>query len=244
MEQRLRLVSLWALGVAVAIGGVLSVLLWMLRTGGPIAPVAMAYALGGGVATALCLLPVQLVWRRWTLDLITEAARLREISTTDALTGGFNRRQVEKIVAAEMSRASRHDRALSLVMFDLDSFKAVNDSAGHAAGDEVLREVWRCASRVVREIDTVARWGGDEFLLVLPETNAAEAHAIAMRLQDEVQIQLRRRFGVHTPAARVTLSIGITTCLVCGALPVEALVSRADARLYEAKRAGRNRISW
>ncbi len=176
-------------------------------------------------------------------DLARSAAVLSELSTTDVVTGGFNRLHLEKILVVEIVRAARFERPLSLLMFDLDNFKIVNDTHGHAAGDAVLREVWQGAMDMVREIDTVARYGGDEFLIVLPETNAHDAHAIAVRLQHEVNRRLRARFGAHSPEGRVTLSIGATTFHDSEPASNEHLIARADARLYEAKRAGKNRIA-
>ncbi len=195
----------------------------------------------------LCVANFQSLLRRRAFDaafdLAHSAAKLGELSTTDVVTGGFNRLQVEKNLAVEMARAARFERPLSLLMFDLDNFKIVNDTHGHAAGDEILREVWHCAMDTVREIDTVARYGGDEFLIVLPEAGAPDAQAIGERLQSEVTARLGARFGANSPEAGVTLSIGITSFHDREPLPIEQLIARADDRLYEAKRAGKNRIA-
>jgi diguanylate cyclase (GGDEF)-like protein len=104
-----------------------------------------------------------------TFDVMRSATRLQTLSYLDSLTGGFNRRYLEKTMSTEIARATRFARPLSFMMFDLDNFKIVNDTRGHAAGDEVLREVWSAAIGAIREVDTAARYGGDEFCVVLPK---------------------------------------------------------------------------
>lgn len=196
----------------------------------------------------LCVAHFQSLLRRRAFDaafdLAHSAARLSEISATDIVTGGFNRLQLEKNLAVEVARAARFERPLSLLMFDLDNFKKVNDTNGHAAGDEILREVWQCAMDTVREIDTVARYGGDEFLIVLPEAGELDAQAIGERLQSEVTARLSARYGPHSPEAAVTLSIGITAFYDNEPIPIAELIARADSHLYSAKRAGKNRIAF
>ena len=205
------------------------------------------FVLGLTSSFVLCLAHFQSLLRRRAFDaafdLAHSAARLGELSATDIVTGGFNRLQLEKNLAVEIARAARFERPLSLLMFDLDNFKIVNDTHGHAAGDDVLREVWQCAMDTVREIDTVARYGGDEFLIVLPEAGEADAHVIGERLQSEVAARLGARYGAHSPEAGVTLSIGITALRENEPLPIAELIARADERLYDAKRAGKNRIA-
>lgn len=204
------------------------------------------FVLGVTIFLVLCIAHFQGMLRRnafdAAFDLARSAARLSALSTTDVVTGGYNRLQLEQTLSFEIARAARFERPLSLIMFDLDNFKKVNDTHGHTAGDEVLREVWQGAMETIREIDTVARYGGDEFLIVLPETPSGAAHAIANRLQIEVQGRLRRLFGTATPEGRVTLSIGVLTYHGSEPVSIEELVSRADGRLYEAKRSGKNRV--
>lgn len=204
------------------------------------------FVLANTIFLVLCIAHFQSLLRRSAFDaafdLARSAARLSELSTTDVVTGGFNRLQLEQTLAFEIARAARFERPLSLIMFDLDNFKRVNDTRGHAAGDEVLREVWHSAMHTIREIDTVARYGGDEFLIVLPETSREAAHSIAVRLQEEVRERLQRLFGTATPEGQVTLSIGVLTYHDSEPSTIEELIARADARLYEAKRNGKNRI--
>ena len=208
--------------------------------------VSHLFVLALTIFLVLCIAHFQSILRRnafdAAFDLARSAAKLSELSTTDVVTGGYNRLQIEQTLAFEIARAARFQRPLSLIMFDLDNFKKVNDTHGHAAGDRVLREVWNAAMHTIRGIDTVARYGGDEFLIVLPETTASDAHAIAERLQDEVQTRLPRQFGAASPEGLVTLSIGVLTHHDAEPASLDELIAQADARLYQAKRNGKNCI--
>jgi diguanylate cyclase (GGDEF)-like protein len=174
-------------------------------------------------------------------DLALQAARMQQVSATDQLTGGFNRRYIETVLGIELVRGGRFSHPVSILMFDLDNFKPVNDTLGHAAGDEVLRQVWRAAGAALREGDTLARFGGDEFVIVLPETASPAARAIADRLRTAVAAHLRERFGESAIEGRVTLSIGVLTLDGHAPVEVETALARADSLLYEAKRDGKNR---
>jgi diguanylate cyclase (GGDEF)-like protein len=178
-----------------------------------------------------------------TFDVMRSATRLQTLSYLDSLTGGFNRRYLEKVMNTEIARAVRFSRPLSFMMFDLDNFKVVNDTRGHAAGDEVLREVWSAAIGAIREVDTAARYGGDEFCVVLPEADEVAARTVAERLREAAQTLLHNRFGSNSLEGRVTLSIGLVTMEPGETLSVQTLVERADERLYEAKRSGKNSIA-
>jgi diguanylate cyclase (GGDEF)-like protein len=178
-----------------------------------------------------------------TFDVVRSATRMKTLSFLDSLTGGFNRRYLEKILDTELARATRFERPLSLIMFDLDNFKRVNDTRGHSAGDEVLREVWSAAMSVIRDVDTAARYGGDEFCVVLPEADGASARRIAQRLQTATQQRLQERFGNSSLEGYVTLSIGIATTRVGHQTTLQELMAQADERLYAAKRAGKNGIA-
>jgi diguanylate cyclase (GGDEF)-like protein len=162
---------------------------------------------------------------RWTEEQASEAR-------IDALTGLANRRAVEEILASEISRAQRFGHDLAVVLLDLDRFKEINDSFGHAAGDAMLREVSRLLLSLARQGDTVARWGGEEFVVVLPETDLGGAQRFAERL--------RRTIESHVVGEMKTS----TSCGVATMLPqdsVEELLGAADKALYEAKSNGRNR---
>jgi len=195
----------------------------------------------------LCLAHFQTVLRRRafdaTFDLANSVAQMQTLSTHDAVTGGFNRLYLERNLALEINRTTRFARPLSIMMFDLDNFKIVNDTVGHTTGDEVLRIVNQAASLAVRDVDTLARYGGDEFMVVLPETESEDALAIAQRLQEIVRAQLQARFGAQTPAGHVTLSVGIVTLYLSAPITPESIIACADERLYEAKRMGKNCIA-
>ena len=162
---------------------------------------------------------------RWTEEQASEAR-------IDALTGLANRRAVEEILAAEISRAQRFTHELAVVLLDLDRFKEINDSFGHAAGDAMLREVSRLLISLARQGDTVARWGGEEFLVVLPETDLAGAQRFAERL--------RRTIESHAVGEmKTSASCGVSTMLPEDS--VDELLGAADKAMYEAKANGRNR---
>jgi diguanylate cyclase (GGDEF)-like protein len=157
----------------------------------------------------------------------------------DGLTGVHNRRFFTEFLEREMARCLRHARPLSLVFFDLDEFKIVNDDFGHLSGDQVLREVADLASQQVRREDCFARFGGDEFAVVLTETDIAAAREFAERLRQRVEANA---FRIGSETAPVTISIGVATMGSDQRAPAEFLAA-VDARLYEAKEAGRNRVA-
>jgi diguanylate cyclase (GGDEF)-like protein len=161
----------------------------------------------------------------------------RRLSVTDPLTGAGNFRQLSTTLAREVERATRFNRPLSVVMLDLDHFKAVNDSHGHPFGDGVLREFARRLQDCLREVDTVTRYGGEEFTVVLPETGAEGAAAVAGRIVRAVRDQ---PFAVGNRSAEVTVSAGVAAFPDHGRTASEILRA-ADAALYAAKGAGRDR---
>ncbi|HEY3706089.1 MAG TPA: sensor domain-containing diguanylate cyclase [Terracidiphilus sp.] len=162
--------------------------------------------------------------------------RLRKMVRTDALTGLGNRRLFEERLRKEWKLAQRLHIPLSLLMIDVDHFKAINDQHGHATGDEVLSRIGRALDRTIRGSDTCARYGGEEFAILLPATGLAEAAGLAEGL---------RRTVADTPCAglSVTISIGVA-CEQPSREDKESprLIERADAALYAAKTAGRNRV--
>jgi diguanylate cyclase (GGDEF)-like protein len=163
---------------------------------------------------------------------------LRTLSLRDSLTGLPNRRALDLTLAQEVDRAQRVGQPLSLLIFDLDHFKAVNDSYGHAAGDQVLRHFARVAAGVFRRADTVHRYGGEEFAAILPAAAERGALDAAARL---VKQAAASPIDVGKAVVVVTCSVGVASFTGDGAITVEALVTAADAALYEAKRTGRNR---
>lgn len=162
----------------------------------------------------------------------------RRHSRQDALTGLKTRLVLESRMDEEISRGQRHDRPLCLAVIDIDRFKSVNDDCGHAVGDALLRELAALLLACTRASDMCARYGGDEFVVLMPETDLDEAHACLERLRETVQQSL------VTPVGRaITLSCGVAQW-DCGAGEnSHDLFRRADAALYRAKRAGRNRVA-
>jgi diguanylate cyclase (GGDEF)-like protein len=169
--------------------------------------------------------------------------RIRDMAITDELTGLRNRRHIMQRLAEESSRSRRTGRPLSILIFDVDHFKRVNDEHGHDAGDAVLRSVSAMAVRALRTTDLVARYGGEEFLVLLPETDSAGAALIAERIRSWIETMRVELEGLEIA---VTASFGAATFdpAVAGDGESEALVKRADAALYRAKAAGRNQIVW
>ncbi|HEX8552135.1 MAG TPA: GGDEF domain-containing protein [Abditibacteriaceae bacterium] len=212
--------------------------------------ISYLYLLGTTALFVLGVTHFQSVLRRRAFDaafdLMRSNEKLQAISFLDTLTGGFNRRYLESTLAVEIARSVRFDRSLSVMMFDLDNFKQVNDTRGHAAGDEVLREVWQAILTALREVDTAARYGGDEFSAILPETDEDSALGVAERLQSSVRFRLHNRFGADSVEGRVTLSIGIVTTHPSQPhteiITPDRLIDAADERLYEAKRRGKNSV--
>ncbi|MCU1485429.1 MAG: diguanylate cyclase with sensor [Actinomycetia bacterium] len=162
----------------------------------------------------------------------------RRLSLTDGLTGLWNRRQFELRVAQEVERAVRFRERFSLVMVDLDDFKAVNDTHGHLIGDAVLVETAQRLVAHTREVDTVARFGGEEFILLLPQTDAPGAVRVAEKVRDEVAA---KPVITDAGALPVTLSAGVA-CHPDDGTSIEALLGAADEALYAAKAAGKNRV--
>jgi two-component system, cell cycle response regulator len=162
------------------------------------------------------------------------------LALTDELTGLFNRRYVFAHLNELLSRRAESSGEIALMIFDIDHFKAVNDTYGHPGGDDVLRQLAERAVRHVRSIDLVGRWGGEEFLVVMPETNHAGVLAAAERLRAAVANEpfMLRGAGGKLP---VTISVGCAVFLDEDDT-LENLLKRADDALYAAKKAGRNRI--
>ena len=161
--------------------------------------------------------------------------KLRVLSITDGLTGLFNQRHFFSRMASELKRARRYRRPLSLVVFDLDRFKQCNDQFGHLEGDNVLRLVGDMMCAVTRSSDQAFRYGGDEFFVILPETDQSQAVLMA----EKIRAEFRDRWPYDTAdsnAPRVTLSIGVAQS--AGEAKPEAFVRRADIAMYKAKQAG------
>ena len=175
------------------------------------------------------------------VELQTANKKLRHLATKDGLTGLFNHRYFQEALDKEISRTVRYQKPLTLILFDIDHFKKVNDTHGHPAGDAVLKVISAIMLKTVRESDLVARYGGEEFAAILPETDLQGGAILAERLRRAVE-------AVDIPAdgqsIKVTISLGVTTYnLSSGSTGKAALVTAADKGLYHSKESGRNKLS-
>ncbi|MEQ8484538.1 MAG: GGDEF domain-containing protein [Pseudomonadales bacterium] len=163
--------------------------------------------------------------------------QLKRLSETDPLTGTFNRRRFLEVAERQLLLARRHGYPTSLLLLDFDRFKDINDRFGHAGGDHVLRDATAAIAAALRESDVLARFGGEEFIVLLPHTAAPGAELVAERVMRAVRDHTFEHDGqpIH-----VTVSIGGVGCSA-SSTPLDRLTSRADTLLYEAKHAGRDR---
>ncbi|NQU40580.1 MAG: diguanylate cyclase [Lentisphaerae bacterium] len=162
--------------------------------------------------------------------------KLEHMAVTDELTGLANRRRMTERLADEVARADRYDRPLALLVMDIDHFKEINDRFGHAAGDQALKALAELLRADVRTTDHAYRYGGEEFVILLPELQFPESMAVAERLRKDVE---NCRL-IDDPQQRITVSIGMAQ-YIKGESPTKFL-ERADKAMYEAKQAGRNRV--
>ena len=164
---------------------------------------------------------------------------LERLATHDPLTGLFNRRQLERQLNDEMARSERYQRPLSLLWLDVDHFKSINDRYGHLAGDQVLRELSRVLQSSVRSVDYVARYGGEELVIILPEVDESEAREMAERLRHKVEAH---RIAIPSgKLVKITVSMGVAT-YPAHAGELSEVIRKADEAMYQAKRLGRNRV--
>jgi len=172
-------------------------------------------------------------------DLVRNAEQLEKLATIDAMTGLYNRRQFLVLAEAEWSRFQRHHRPLSMLMIDIDHFKSVNDRFGHAIGDEAIISVAAACQDGKRGSDIVGRLGGEEFGILLPETDQAQAWILAERLREKIAGHF---LSAHEVQFKLTISIGIAATAV-SVSGIGALLRSADQALYQAKSDGRNRTA-
>jgi diguanylate cyclase len=167
----------------------------------------------------------------------SELAQVVELVRQDQLTGTLNRKGLDEVLEREVARSQRRDAPLCVALLDIDNFKRLNDTYGHQTGDQALTHLARVVQETLRPQDTVARYGGEEFVIVLPETDLAEAVAAMTRLQRE----LTRRIFLHdNEKTLITFSAGVAR--LAADETREQTLSRADAAMYEAKRTGKNRV--
>lgn len=163
--------------------------------------------------------------------------QLRELATKDSLTGVYNRRSFFEMAEKELLRAERYGRPVSLAMLDVDHFKRVNDTFGHATGDQVLVLLAKTTCRELRNVDVFARYGGEEFVILMPETDATAAEAVARRVREAIAAQT---FTTASGPRTFTVSVGVATRT--DREPLVDALKRADDALYAAKAQGRNRV--
>jgi diguanylate cyclase (GGDEF)-like protein len=171
-------------------------------------------------------------------DIVRHAQELQRLATTDGMTGIYNRRHFLALADLEWNRTSRYNRPLSFLIFDIDYFKSINDRYGHQAGDEVIVHLANLAGSCKRASDVLARIGGEEFALLLPETDLAQAEIMAERLRREIATHPIATAS-HPIATTVSIGIAARSHEISN---VSQLMKAADQALYEAKRAGRNRV--
>jgi len=167
-------------------------------------------------------------------------AELQKLAITDPLTNVYNRRYFDEVVEGELERVRRHKMSLSVAMVDLDHFKTINDNYGHVTGDIVLQTMADCFVSNLRKIDVVGRYGGDEFVILMPESSSEQAQKAAERLRRKVVARVRKIQKFDHP---ITASMGLFS--ISGGIEITAkeFVDRADQALYKANEEGRNRIS-
>ena len=169
-----------------------------------------------------------------TRELEQARQELEQLATTDTLTGLHNRMKIDALLRLELERVGRGQQGLAVIMYDIDHFKAVNDTYGHRKGDEVLTRLSRVVESRIRHTDALGRWGGEEFLLVCPLTSQEEAHELAQALRERIA---QTDFTLKEP---LTASFGVAAYRAGDS--AESLVDRADRAMYWAKAAGRNAV--
>ena len=159
---------------------------------------------------------------------------LQRLSTTDPLTGAYNRRMFMDLLTKEQQRADRYGNPFSLLMFDIDHFKVVNDQYGHDAGDRVLVDMAQLSMETIRQTDSFARWGGEEFMVLLPRTDGTMACTMGERLRHGIAEH------IFTDGCHLTISVGVTS--LEQADTIDSLLKRVDKAMYKAKESGRNLV--
>ena len=166
--------------------------------------------------------------------------KIEELASLDALTGLLNRRYLMQRIESEIQRATREKVPLSLIISDIDKFKSVNDIYGHQVGDRILKEFAKCLISSVRVYDVIGRYGGEEFIIVLPGVDVQNSIVIAERLRENVEAL---EIDINAVSKlRITASFGISTMISEGKEDIDSLIKKADEALYFAKQHGRNKV--
>jgi diguanylate cyclase (GGDEF)-like protein len=174
-------------------------------------------------------------------ELTATREMLRDLAARDPLTKLWNHNSILELLSVEITRAERQKTSVGVVLLDLDNFKEVNDTHGHLVGDHVLRDAAEIMSGTIRPYDAVGRFGGEEFLVILPGCDEINATSHAERLRAALQ-----RIAVQSPkgAVRITASLGVTVVGPETGVDASAAIQAADTAMYAAKRAGRNRVEF
>ena len=179
---------------------------------------------------------------RMTKKISEARQQIEKMAISDALTGLFNRRHVMERFTEELERAKRLKKDLGCIMIDIDNFKNINDTYGHLVGDKTLRKVSDILKNSIRTYDIAGRYGGEEFLIVLPDTDFEEALRLAERIRASIKIQPAPKSDL-IPAVPVTISLGIASMRDTD-ISIDNMIKRADEGLYAAKKSGRDKVSW
>lgn len=177
---------------------------------------------------------LEAIVRARTAELIEKNRQLEVLSVSDRLTGLYNRLRLDQVLEAEYKRSQRSGSTFAAILLDIDHFKSVNDTHGHQTGDQVLIAIAKLLKQGTREVDTIGRWGGEEFLVVCPDTDADGAMALAQKLRQLIANHYIPVVGQKTSSFGVALYKDDET--------IEALLARADKALYRSKENGRNRV--
>jgi diguanylate cyclase (GGDEF)-like protein len=188
-----------------------------------------------GVTTTVSLLGLIYFFTALLIRRLAEARKqIEQIAITDYLTGLYNRRHLLSRFKEEFEKVKRLNTPLCCIIADIDHFKSVNDRLGHLSGDEVLKDVARLLRNMVRAYDILGRYGGEEFLVILPDTRVEDARHLAERMRVRVKEEV-------TIAGPLTISLGVTA-MHAGDDTIDDIIKRADTRLYRAKKTGRDRV--
>lgn len=223
------LVSLWAFYL------MLDVVMW---TGEPLQPISRDALLAVHLFNLSVVFAMFSYLSFFYLKIVSSAQRkLRQMAATDPLTGLFNRRHMIDLAERELARFQRSRHPIGLLLLDIDHFKIINDSHGHELGDKVLVDVANAIKAVLRSQDLIARWGGEEFLAVLPDTDLEQARASAERVR---QALMQQRWCFDGQSVAITISVGVSEFQEDDGL--KSAINRADRALYRCKDNGRNRV--
>jgi len=170
-----------------------------------------------------------------TQELVRANRELKQLAERDPLTGLYNRRKIVELLEEEISRAERYARPFSLILADVDNFKSINDMYGHQTGDEVLKEIAHLLQRELREADALARWGGEEFIVLMRETNLTEGMFVGQKIKNAIRDHFQDKYD-----ERISLSIGVTSFREGDT--VNSIIRRADMAMYFAKQRGKDTV--